>query len=206
MRSDSKIPSRVNGLLVMPVQLPALPCFPTPIRHYLYASAHEPKHPDQLTPLSLFVVNLPIDANDILLKHLFSEQLGLPAGRIRNVHFVEPRGRSACANDASTTRNQMTLQKADAGPDKKRKRDVDLQEQAAASIDIDLPSTWSRTVLVAGTNAILVFVDRASRDAALKAIKSAARSEQSIVWGDGLNKKLPPLGLQRAFGGVAFWI
>jgi Rrp7 RRM-like N-terminal domain len=206
MSNPSGIPARIEGFFVLPVSLPVLPSFPHPSFHYFYASTHDPKHADETTPQSLFLANIPIDANDILIKHLLGEQLDLPAGRIQDVQFRDARGRPEAGQSANDTRGEgsraligIDPEQRDGSVGRKRKRDLDLQEQADGPIHIDLPPIWDRTVHAAGTNAIVIFVDRASRDAALKAIKSVVPGGKKITWGEGLRKEMPPLGLQREF-------
>ena len=188
--ASPNIPLRVgNGeYLVLPVCLPPIPSFPESATHYFYARAHAPQHADGTTSRALFLANVPIDANDILLKHLLSDQLGLPAGRIQHVDFLDPRGRPAPSSEARAAPGTLRSTK--------RKRQ-DLEEAAAAEIDVRLPPTWDRTVHPAGTNAVVVFVDRASRDAALKAIAAAAKERKTITWGEGVRKEMPALGAQR---------
>lgn len=79
---------------------------------------------------------------------------------------------------------------------KKRKRgssgsNMDDMEGAA------LPSVWDRDLQTNGLTAVVLFVDRASMDAALKAVRSTRKERREPIWGEGLDDKVPALGFAR---------
>ncbi len=82
------------------------------------------------------------------------------------------------------------------GNKKKRKRgeDVVSKEFSEAS---ELPKTWDRELHRSGSTAVVVFVDKASAEAGLKAARRAAKDGTKIFWGDGVEGKVPPLGSAR---------
>ena len=187
MASSSKTPRQIAGYNVLLLSLPPLPSFPQAATHYLYMAPHQPKTPTPTASRSLFLVNVPFDSTDIHIKHLLSTQIGLPAGRIEDVQFEGQRRKGSSMDEASGSKashNKKT---------KKRKRgssgtNVEDMEGAA------LPSVWDRDLQTNGLTAVILFVDRASMDAALRAVKSTRKERREPVWGEGLNDKVPALG------------
>ena len=79
---------------------------------------------------------------------------------------------------------------------KKRKRAAeppDLEKLAAE----DIPPVWDRQIHKSGSTTVVVFVDRASMEAAFKAAKRSSKAQKTILWGDGIEDQLPPLGSAR---------
>ena len=60
--------------------------------------------------------------------------------------------------------------------------------------DFQLPSTWDRELQVQGRTAIVLFVDRASMGAVLKATKAMRKENKLPIWGEGVEHKVPELG------------
>ncbi|PLB37714.1 putative ribosomal small subunit assembly protein [Aspergillus candidus] len=181
-----KTPSEIAGYTVLPLTLPATPSYPKPATHHLYIRAHEPRIPDDDTPRSLFLVNIPIDTTELHLRHLFGTQLA--AGRVEKVHFEDV---PAKAKGSGAQAKQMSM--------KKRKR-VTADELQGQLEGIELPATWDRALHKSGAHAIVVFVDRPAREASLKAVKKAAgrkQGKEGIVWGEGVEGRLPALGMER---------
>ena len=181
-------PLQVADYYVLPLVLKQYTSFSTPATHYLYLRPHEPKILHPTTPRSLFLVNVPIDATEAHIRELFSAQLGLPKGRIEDVQF-------GGTKRASTTLDvESTIGKASQHMNsKKRKRGADPDGQAQL-LEADLPSTWDREIHKSGSDAVVVFVDRPSMEAALKAVKKARKSQKSIQWDEGLGGEIPALG------------
>ena len=76
---------------------------------------------------------------------------------------------------------------------KKRKRGsggINMDDMEGA----ELPSVWDRDLQTNGLTAVVLFVDRASMDAALKAVRSTRKEPRAPVWGEGLDDKVPALG------------
>ncbi|KAL4897434.1 ribosomal RNA-processing protein 7-domain-containing protein [Aspergillus ambiguus] len=188
----------IAGYTVLPIHLPETRTYATPATHYLYLRAHEPRIPDADTPRSLFVVNIPIDTTETHLRHLFGAQLA--SGRVERVDFealpTKPKGGRALATAIPTTAN--------VAKSKKRKR-VTADDLQAQLDDLTLPPTWDRALHKSGARAVVVFVDRPSMEASLKAAataaakqkKASAKKTPALVWGEGLEDRLPPLGLER---------
>ena len=187
MSHSSTVPLQIAGYNVLLLSLPPLPSFPQTAIHYLYLATHQPKIPTPTASRSLFLVNVPFDSTDIHIKHLFSAQIGLPAGRIEDVQFEGQRRKGRGLEEESAPK--ATQKKKS----KKRKRgsgesNVDDVEGAA------LPSVWDRDLQTNGLTAVVLFVDRASMDAALKAVRSTRKERREPVWGEGLDDKVPALG------------
>ncbi len=76
---------------------------------------------------------------------------------------------------------------------KKRKRGSTggiLEEMEGAA----LPAVWDRDLQTNDRTAVVLFVDRASMDAAFKAVKVVRKERRQPVWGEGLESKVPALG------------
>lgn len=187
MPSSNKIPLQVAGYNVLPLSLPPLPSFPQAATHYLYLAPHQPKIPTPTTSRSLFLVNIPYDSTELHIKHLFSAQIGLPTGRIEDVQLEGQRRKGRGLDGASApevNRNKKS---------KKRKRvnsGGPIEDIEGAS----LPSVWDRELQTNGLTAVVLFVDRSSMDAALKAVKSTRKERMEPTWGEGLDGKVLALG------------
>ena len=187
MSPTSTVPLQIAGYNVFPLSLPPLPSFPETATHYLYLATHQPKIPTPTASRSLFLVNIPFDSTDIHIKHLLSTQIGLPAGRIEDVQFEGQRRKGRDMEEVSAptaTQNKKS---------KKRKRGIggsNMDDMEGAA----LPSVWDRDLQTNGLTAVVLFVDRASMDAALKAVRSTRKERREPVWGEGLDDKVPALG------------
>ena len=182
----AEIPLEISGYFVLPLALPVQRSFPTPATHYLYLRPHEPKIPTEDTPRSLFLVNVPFDATEIHFRHLFGTQLD--GGRVERVDFEGARSKSKPAV-------------APPGPTKKGKKRKRAEIQSMDEVEgAELPKVWDRELHHSGGTAVVVFVDRVSMDASLKAAKKAAKGGKKIVWGEGVEEKVPKLGSERKSG------
>lgn len=188
MASKSSIPLQISGHQIISLALPPLPSFPTPATHYLYISNHQPKNPTPTAPRSLFLVNVPFDAMDVHIKNLLSTQLSLPNGRIEDVHFEGEEKKSNDTNEA------LIEHPGDVKKSKKRKRSI-VERSADETENAKLPHTWDRNLHGVGRTAVVMFVDRASADAVIKAIKTVRKQRKQLTWGEGVENALPTLGL-----------
>ena len=185
MSPEKDLLASVHGFHVLPVKFPALPSLPFSATHYLYVAAHEPQIPTESTPRSLFVVNVPIDCTDALIRHLLSLQLGLPHGRVEDVYFEKER---------RTRGSEKAAAGLDRGPrGKKRKRDAN-QRPVHIWEESRLPKTWDRDLQANGGSVIVTFVDRTSMEAVLKAVTKAIKTRREIIWAQGMETELPSLG------------
>ncbi|KAF7188533.1 Ribosomal RNA-processing protein 7 [Pseudocercospora fuligena] len=177
----TKVPTVVNDFIALPLRTPPVPSFPQKATHYLYLRANAPKAPTENTPREVFLVNVPVDATETHIKHLFANQLG--GVRVENVAFEGARvGKGIAAPVAPVQQG------------KKRKRG-DEEGQTAQEVGL-LPETWDRDLHRSGGTAVVTFVDAASAQLSLKEARRAAKGKSEIVWGEGV-KGVPALGSKR---------
>ncbi|MCJ1476355.1 Ribosomal RNA-processing protein 7 [Lambiella insularis] len=193
---SSNVPSKLADYYILPLSLPSLPSFQIEATHYLYLRPHEARIPSPTTPRSLFLVNVPFDSTAIHLKSLFSRCLGLPSGRIEEVRFIGTRREVLHGSNEEQARFALVSQVQDGKKNNKRKSGP-AKESIEDTEGTRLPETWDRQILHSGSNAVVVFVDRASMEAVVKAAKRAKKDGEKIVWGKGLEAQLPSLGPER---------
>lgn len=196
MPSAQIMQSSIGGYTILTLSLPPLPSFPIPAFHYLYLAPHEPKIPVPTAARTLFLVNVPFDATEAHIKHLFSTQLGLSHGRIENVHFEADK--KPAISDDSAMLNPVTSNRKG----KKRKRVTTtgpIEEEEGAS----LPTSWDRKLQRNGGTATVIFVDRASMEAVIREVKRKQKEGREILWGSGIEEKLPQLGSAREYVALA---
>ena len=179
----AKVPKNVGGFTVLPVEFPASSILPIPSKHYIYLKVHDPQISDPDATRSLFIANVPITATELHFKHLFSAQLA--AGRVERVDF---------SDSTSTSRTDRT--KTDVQNGRKRKRITEEDIQLELQLH-QLPAVWTGTFHPSGSHAVVVFVDRPSMEASLKAAKRAAKLSTQMIWGKGIEDRVPGMGLQR---------
>ena len=178
----TKVPREVSGFAAFSVTFPATKAYPTSIKHYIYVKPHDPKSPDEDAPRSLFLANIPVTTSEIHIKHLFATQLS--SGRVERVEFSEGPAKSS------------QLVNIEARTGKKRKR-VTAEELEGSLGSLALPEIWQNRLHSSGAHAIVVFVDRPSMEASLKAVKKVIKLDTEVIWGKGIEEKLPLQGLQR---------
>ncbi|KIX92052.1 uncharacterized protein Z520_12206 [Fonsecaea multimorphosa CBS 102226] len=178
-----RVPREVSGCIALPLELPSKGAFSREATHYLYLKPHDPKIPDEDTPRSLFLVNIPVCATERSLKYLFTTQL--EGGRIQQVHFSEnaPGKQPASATKSSRKRKRMSVEEIEAGLD-----------------TYSLPNVFDSEIQKSGASAVVVFVDKPSMELTLKAAQRAAKTGTPIAWegmaGSVVNE-IPRLGLTR---------
>lgn len=183
-----KVTVEVAGYTTLPLQLPPTPTYSNPATHYLYIRPHEPRIPDPDSTRSLFIVNTPIDTTEAHLRHLFSTQLS--AGRIERVTFEDIHVKKS----GLVTATEPNLSHRS---NKKRKR-ITADDLQTTLDEIQPPSTWDRALQKSGAHAIVIFADKPSMEASLKAAAKAARKGTLLLWGDGIPAdRVPALGMQR---------
>ncbi|MCJ1442938.1 MAG: Ribosomal RNA-processing protein 7 [Stictis urceolatum] len=186
--SSEAVPSKIEDFYVLPLALPSLPAFPVPATHYLYFRPDAPKISHVKTPRSLFLTNIPFDATEVHLKHLFSVQLDLPAGRIEEVIFEDAAQKLVSKGPQIPTPPP---------PKRSKKRKREAQDDELPELKGEWPEVWDRQLHQAGSTALVVFVDKTSMETAAKAAKKAKKIDKEIVWGKGIENKVPPLGSKR---------
>jgi ribosomal RNA-processing protein 7 len=174
-----KPPREVAGFIALPVTLRSAIGGSLDAEHYIYLKPHDPPVADEDAHRSLFLANIPATTTSEHLKDLFATQLS--AGRVEAVHFSEDsEGRSPVTTKSNRKRKRLTAEEIEAALDR-----------------FHLPAVHERTIHRTGATAIAVFVDKPSMETSLKAVRKAVKTGQTIVWGEGLENKLPLLGLKR---------
>ena len=196
MASPIGMPSKLADYYILPLQLPTLPSFGAQAVHYLYLHPHEPKIPTPTTPRSLFLVNVPFDATETHIRYLCSKQLGIPSGRVEEVQFEGARKYPRQDKDDVQAGIAPIAQARIGKKSMKRKRGVD-ETRVDHMDEMRLPETWDRPMWHSGSNAVVIFVDRTSMEAVVKAVRRVQKSGDKIIWGDGMEGRVPDLGLQR---------
>jgi hypothetical protein len=179
----AKVPKIVGGFTVLPVEFPASSVLSVPSKHYIYLKAHGPQFSDPDAARCLFIANVPVTATELHFKHLFGAQLA--AGRVERVDF---------SDSTTTSRTDRTKSEVQIGRKRKRVTEEDIQFELQLH---QLPATWTSTFHPSSSHAVVVFVDRPSMEASLKAAKRAAKMSSRMILGGGIEDRVPGLGLQR---------
>ena len=186
--SSRTVPPHIDAYTTLPLSLPGLPSSPSEATHFLYLSRHQPKISTTATDdRSLFLANIPFDTTDAHIKSLFAVQLGLPAGRIEHVNYDSVKTTAVGADPTQLAKAVQSKKR------RKRNSEVALQGRLKAPT---LPSTWNRSLHPQGSTAVVVFVDRSSMEAVIKAVNLAVRHQSYPTWGKDLEAQAPQLGLQ----------
>ncbi|KAF2476031.1 uncharacterized protein BDR25DRAFT_331638 [Lindgomyces ingoldianus] len=209
-------PKTISGFTVLALTLPTLACLKftttslsTPIKHCLYIKPHEPKTPSPDDAKSLFIANVPIDADEGSIRSLFQEHLG--GAKVARVEFdasvpggvVYKRWRSEGGVGNASAREEMRDAKKkgmaggrDGGKEqrgKKRKRDEEIVAEGVIEDEKSaLPKIWPAELRKSGSGAVVVFVDKASARGAMKEVKRAGKEGREVAW-----KGAEGLGVQR---------
>ena len=178
-------PDQIAGFTVLPVRFPKSTASPA-ATHYIYLKPHDPKLPDPAASRSLFLVNVPVTASESHLKHLFNVQIA--AGRVEEVYFGEARSQKSSVISQARAAQQS----------KSRKRKRETVEDLESALDsCELPRIWANDLHSTGAHAVVVFVDRSSMEASLKASKRLAKKNSELMWADGLEDAARSFGLRR---------
>ncbi|RYN16931.1 hypothetical protein AA0112_g12283 [Alternaria arborescens] len=189
-------PKTIADFTVLPLTLPTLsglPATSNSAKHYVYIKPHSPSLPTADDERSLFIANIPIDADERSIRALFQGQLG--GSMVERVEFdasvpAQPMHKRWRNTEKSATANEDDV----AGGDKrgkKRKRMDDaavIAEGVVEDAESALPRLWNTEVRKSGSGAVVVFVDKKSARGALKEVARAVKEGKSIAWkgGEGL--------------------
>ncbi|KAI9677182.1 MAG: Ribosomal RNA-processing protein 7 [Trizodia sp. TS-e1964] len=187
----------IHEYSVLALKLSALKCFSQPATHYIYVRRQKSKNPKPTDPRALFLVNVPFDATEKRLKHLFSTQLGVGAGRVESVTLEDgQRTSKALAPDIQVFPTPPSVKPASK---KRRRQDVERSESDSNSAAItSLPQVWDRELHNSGSCATILFVDKSSTDIALKRINrlQSKKNGESVAWDESAGQE-EPLGSAR---------
>lgn len=191
MPPASRVATRVNEFTVLPLIIPSTPSFPQQTTHYLYVRANAPRVPTEDTPREVFLVNVPADATELHVRNLFAEQLS--GGRVESVAFEGARvGKGIIASVAAVQGNSNKKRKRGEADEEEKRADTPGQQQIG-----QLPKVWDRDLQRSGSTAVVTFVDRPSADLALKQVRRAIKTGHEVVWGRGVEDRIPLLGSAR---------
>ena len=177
------VPTAIQDYTVIQLRCPPVSSYSKPTTHFLYLRPNAPKVPTPTTPRELFLVNTPIDSTTQHIRSLFAEQLG--GARVESVDFED--------SNAPRKPNAPV-----AGKKRKRGGGGGSKTLQQSSEDVGrLPETWDRELHRSGSTAIVTFVDTSSSELAMKEARKVARAGKRLHWGQGLDGKVPELGVAR---------
>ncbi|KAF2429420.1 hypothetical protein EJ08DRAFT_635401 [Tothia fuscella] len=186
-KSSLKIATKVQDFVVLPLSLPPLPSYPTPATHYLYLRPEAPKGtdgPDEDTPRSLFLANIPIDATEPAFRTLFKTLCGALVERVDFEAALQKPSLVALTGEAIVQGTLVNVP-IEVKRGKKRKRGAEGAEDAKvkkALEEMELPKTWGREIWKSGSNATVVFVDETTRNTVLKESRRMAKKGDAVEW------------------------
>ncbi|KAJ0119986.1 hypothetical protein J7T55_000836 [Diaporthe amygdali] len=182
----SSIPKTIGEFSVLPLSIPPLPSYPRTTTHYAYVRRHAPNHPTPDDDRSLFVTNVPVDSTEPHFRAIISTLAG--NGRFESISFEADRREKPVSLEPAQAARLAAI------ASRKRKRDEsdseDEEEQVAR-----LPPTWTRQLHRSGSTAVIVLADEKSVDLVLKAIAKVHKTKKYPVWGEGVQEKVPQLGV-----------
>lgn len=179
--AKAPVPKSVADYAVLPLTLPTPPSFSRTTMHYLYLRPHSPKSADEDeheradARRKIFIANVPIDSTEERFRDIFHEQLGgSMGGRVERVEFEEERAEAP----PLSAKPPQGVQSGN----RKRKRGVEELEETLRGDDVALPKVWDQCLRKSGSSAVMVFVDRASADMAMKSVRKAIKSGKEVKW------------------------
>ncbi|KAH7138548.1 ribosomal RNA-processing protein 7-domain-containing protein [Dendryphion nanum] len=183
-KTESSTPSTVSDFAILPLTLPnvKLPAQIGTPEHYLYIKPHEPSQPTLSADRSLFIANVPVDAQENNIRELFITQLG--GARVESVEFD-----TAVPAIPSVKRWKTNNAAGGESKSKKRKRDEDVVAEGVIEDEKSaLPKIWNTELRKSGGCAVVAFVDRPSMKGAWKEVQRAIKEGKEVTWmqGDGL--------------------
>ncbi|EEU45032.1 uncharacterized protein NECHADRAFT_41913 [Fusarium vanettenii 77-13-4] len=170
---------------VLPIKIPATPSYPETAIHEVRVRRNAPKIPTANDSRSLFLKNIPVDSTEPHFRAVFSELVG--AGRFESIVFEDE------------TRRALPIDPAQAikvtGFARKRKRgDVEAEEQDREEQAAQLPQIWTRRVQRSSSTAIVLLADDKSVQLVLKALAKLQKTKKYPSWGKGVSDVVPALG------------
>lgn len=176
--------------VILPIRMPSCPSFPKSVVHEVRIRRNAPKIATVNDSRSLFLKNVPSDSTEQHFRSLFTQLVG--AGRFEGITFEgETSSRAAESFDPAQAIKINTIAK-------KRKRDeLDLEEQEKEIEGMRLPDIWTRRVLQSGSTAVVLLADDKSVQLVLKAIAKANKTKKFPVWEDDESplRGVAPLGV-----------
>lgn len=196
LKGSKAPPKTVADFTILPLTLPSLSGLPVQYKdakHYLYIKPHAPSIPTATDDRSLFIANIPIDANESSLRALFADQLG--GAMVERVEFDSSIPAQPMHKRWKT--DQPGQEKGDKrGKKRKRNEEALVAEGVIEDEDSALPSIWPGELRRSGSGAIVIFVDKRSARGAMKEINRAVKESKAIHWKSsdatlGIERTLP---------------
>ncbi|XWW96849.1 hypothetical protein V2A60_004829 [Cordyceps javanica] len=166
--------------------MPPCPSFPEAAIHEVRIRRNAPKIATASDSRSLFLKNIPADSTEQHFRALFAQLVG--AGRFEGIKFEDESGISHSYDPAQAAKINTIA--------KKRKRDdLETEEQEKEKQAIRLPEIWTRRVLRSSSTAVVLLADDKSVQLLLRAIAKANKTKKYPTWEDEPLKGVPPLGV-----------
>lgn len=159
--------------------------YPHSVVHEVRIRPNAPKIPTANDSRSLFLKNVPSDSTGPHFRAVFTALVG--AGRFEAITFDDDSSTALAVDPAQATKITAFA--------KKRKRgQVELEEQEREEELARLPETWTRRLQQSSSTAVVLLADDKSVQLVLKAIAKVSKSKRYPVWGENLADEVPPLG------------
>lgn len=172
---------------ILPIRMPAVPAFPHAAIHEVRIRRNAPNMPTADDSRSLFLKNVPVDSSEPHFRAIFTSLVG--AGRFESIAFDDEPPRALPVDPAQVAQV--------AGFARKRKRaDVDVEEQARQEEAARLPELWTRQLHRSSGTAVALLADEKSVQLVLKAVAKLQKTKKYPVWGENLAPQVPPLGAE----------
>lgn len=174
-----------DQFVVLPIAMQPCPSFPEAALHEVRIRRNAPKIAAANDSRSLFLKNIPVDSTEEHFRAVFTQLVG--AGRFEGITFEDESGAVHSYDPAQAVKINTIA--------KKRKRDdIEMEEQRKEQEGIRLPEIWTRRVLRSSSTAVVLLADEKSVQLVLKAIAKANKSKKYPVWDDEL-ADVAPLGV-----------
>jgi hypothetical protein len=188
------VATKVQDFTVLPLTLPPQPSFQKPATHYLYLRPDASKNaegPNEETPRSLFVANIPITSTESSFRSLFKSLCGALVERV-DFEGEQLRPGLVALSGEAVVQGTMVSVPIETKRGKKRKRGGAGEDELVkkALEDMELPRIWNRDIWRSGSCATIIFVDQATRDTVLKECRRVAKKGGSVKWEDDAEEEL----------------
>lgn len=147
------------------LSMPALASYPHETFHEVRLRRNVPKNPTPTDSRTLFLKNIPSDADESRLRAVFASLVG--PGRFESASFPDGRG-AAVETDPAAALKMAAITR-------KRKRD----DGAGAGA---LPPVWGQRVHKSGSTALVTLADEKSLQLVLKAISKTLKTKKYPSW------------------------
>lgn len=170
---------------VLPIKIPGTSSYPETAIHEVRVRRNAPKIPTANDSRSLFLKNIPADSTEPHFRGVFTELVG--AGRFESITFEDETKTSLPIDPAQATKLTALA--------RKRKRgEVEAEEQKREEEAVQLPQIWSRRLQRSSSTAVVLLADEKSVQQVLKAITKVHKSKKYPSWGSNLADEVPTLG------------